>query len=86
MDVQTLTVVLMFMAKVSTDPSVSLAPEFAAFHFGNDEDGQRLCEKMRKDFNAVLVREGAAENLGRFECHVMTYEQLGKIQPVIHTP
>jgi len=81
----TLCIVLMFMAVHSTDPNVSLAPEFGTFHYANDKDGERMCNGMRKNFNAALVRENAT-GLGRFECHVMTYDQLGKIQPYIATP
>jgi hypothetical protein len=85
MNAPDLFIVLMFMAKVSTDPNVSLAPQFATFHYANDADGERMCNGMRKDFNAVLVRERATE-VGRFECHVMTSDQLEKIQPYIPTP
>jgi hypothetical protein len=84
MNAPTLYIVLMFMAKVSTDPNVSLAPQFATFHYANDTDGEQLCNHMRKDFNALLVRENATE-MGRFECHVMTFDQLEKIQPSIST-
>ena len=85
MNIPELFVVLMFMGKVSTDPNVSLAPQFATFHYANDENGQRLCDEERRDFNAVLVREHAT-GVGRFECQVLTSAQLNRIQPIINPP
>jgi len=65
--------------KMSVDPNVSLSPQFATFHYGNDEAGQRSCDELRKEFNAALKRQ--RYDAGRFECHSMTSEQLEKIQP-----
>ena len=75
MDIPTLFYVLVFMGSVSTDPNVSLVQQFTTFHFANDDSGRRLCNEWRRDFNALLVRKNATA-LGRFECHVMTSEQL----------
>jgi hypothetical protein len=75
MGIPTLFYVLVFMGSVSADPNVSLVQQFTAFHFANDDSGYRLCNQWRKDFNELLVRRNAT-SLGRFECHVMTVEEL----------
>jgi hypothetical protein len=53
--------VLVFMARVSTDPNVSLQQGFTAFHFANDDAGKRLCDQWRRDFNRVIVERHATD-------------------------
>ena len=67
--------VLVFMGSVSIDPNVSLVKQFTAFHFPDDSSGRRLCDGWRKDLNKLLVQKHATA-AGRFECHVMTSEQM----------
>lgn len=80
MNLPSLYVVLMFMGSVSVDPNVSLVPQFATFHFADDRSGQQICDLWRKQFNALMVRDHATA-LGRFECHVMTADELARWQP-----
>jgi hypothetical protein len=66
--------VLVFMGIVSTDPHVSLEPEFMAFHYAMDDNGRNACDELRKEFNAALAR--LHYETGRFECQDMSGEKM----------